>query len=83
MEPLWGEIRLFPYIFAPVGWAACDGAQVRIQDNSTLFSLIGTAFGGNGTEFFNLPDLRDKSPLPEGAQGGYYIAVEGDYPRRP
>jgi microcystin-dependent protein len=83
MEPLWGEIRLFPYNFAPVGWAACDGAQVRIDQNPTLFSLIGTAFGGNGTEFFNLPDLRAKSPLPEGTQGGYYIALQGEYPQRP
>ena len=79
MEPFIGEIRLFPYTFAPLGWAVCDGAVLPINQNVALFSLIGTAFGGDGRATFALPDLRTKSPL---SQGGYFIALRGVFPER-
>jgi microcystin-dependent protein len=82
MEPLLGEIRLLPYNFAPVGWAACDGAHLAINQNQALFALLGTAFGGDGRTTFALPDLRHHSPLPQGGQGGYYIALQGVFPSR-
>jgi microcystin-dependent protein len=82
MDPFIGEIRLLPYNFAPRDWAACNGAQLPIQSNVALFSLIGTAFGGDGQTNFNLPDLRDKSPFPQNTQGGYYIALNGVFPER-
>jgi microcystin-dependent protein len=79
MNPFLGEIRLFPYNFAPVGWAVCDGAVLPINQNVALFSLLGTVFGGDGKATFALPDLRSKSPL---AQGAYYIALRGVFPER-
>ncbi|SFW19183.1 phage tail protein [Chitinophaga sancti] len=53
-----GEIRAFGFNFVPRGWLPCDGSIVAIQAQSTLFSVIGTQFGGNGTSTFKLPDLR-------------------------
>jgi microcystin-dependent protein len=81
MEPLLGQITLFPYNFAPRGWAACNGAVMQIQQNQALFALIGTTFGGDGRTTYALPDLRSKSPLPEGVIG-YCIAVQGVFPSR-
>jgi len=80
MEPFIGEIRLFPYNFAPVGWAVCDGSVLQISQYVALFSLIGTAFGGDGTSNFALPDLRSKVPL--SGQGSYYVALQGVFPQR-
>jgi len=79
MNPFIGEIRLFPYNFAPVGWAVCNGALLPINQNAPLFSLIGTMFGGDGRETFALPDLRSKVPI---SQGAYYIALQGVFPER-
>jgi microcystin-dependent protein len=81
MEPFIGQIVLFPYNFAPVGWARCDGSQLPIQQNSALFSLLGTEFGGDGRTNFALPNL---GPVPSsgGAPVGYFIAVQGAYPNR-
>lgn len=62
-----GEIRLFAGNFAPVGWAFCDGSLVLIADNEPLFNLIGTTYGGDGTNNFALPDLRGRIPLHMGA----------------
>jgi microcystin-dependent protein len=65
-----GEIRLFGGSFAPVGWHYCDGTLLPISNNEALFSLIGTAWGGNGTTNFGLPDLRGRVPIGQGAGGG-------------
>jgi len=82
MEAFIGEIRLLPYNFTPLGWAACDGTQLAIAQNQALFSLLGTVFGGDGLNTFALPELRDKSPLPQDGQGGYHIALQGMFPSR-
>lgn len=60
------EIRIFPYTFAPVGWAFCNGQLLAISQNTALFSLIGTIYGGNGTSTFALPDLRGAVALHAG-----------------
>lgn len=59
-DPFLGEIRLFPYNFAPLGWALCDGSVVSIAQNTALFSLLGTTYGGDGRSTFALPDLRGR-----------------------
>jgi microcystin-dependent protein len=69
-QPFIGEIRMFGGNFAPAGWAFCDGSLVSIQDNETLFNLIGTTYGGNGTTNFALPDLRGRIPLHMGSGSG-------------
>ena len=55
--PFIGQIALFPFTFAPIGWARCDGQLLPIQQNTTLFALLGTFYGGNGTTNFGLPNL--------------------------
>jgi microcystin-dependent protein len=62
-EPFLGEIRLFGFAFAPRGWAFCNGALLAINQNSALFSLLGTTYGGNGQTTFALPDLRSRVPI--------------------
>jgi microcystin-dependent protein len=59
-EPFLGQIMLVPYNFAPRGWAFCAGQILPISQNSALFSLLGTSYGGNGTTTFALPDLRGR-----------------------
>ncbi len=59
-EPFVAEIRIFPYNFAPRGWAFCQGQLLPISQNTALFSLVGTAYGGDGRTTFGLPDLRDR-----------------------
>ena len=66
MDPFIGEIRPVPYNFAPQGWALCQGQIMSISQNTALFSLLGTAFGGNGVTTFGLPDLRGRAPLGAG-----------------
>ncbi len=81
VTPFLGEIRLFPYTYAPIDWAACNGSLVPIEQNPSLFSLLGNSFGGDGQTNFGLPDLRKQ--VPSGlAQGGYFIATTGVYPTR-
>lgn len=67
MDPFIGEIRPVPYNFAPQGWAFCQGQIMSIAQNTALFSLLGTTFGGNGVTTFGLPDLRSRVPLGAGA----------------
>lgn len=62
MEPFIGEIRMMGFNFAPRGWAFCAGQILPIQQNTALFSLLGTTYGGNGQTTFALPDLRGISP---------------------
>ena len=64
------EIRLFAGNFAPIGWAFCDGQVLSISQNTALFSLLGTNYGGDGRSTFALPDLRDQVPIHAGASAG-------------
>lgn len=65
-EPFLSEIRIASFDFAPRGWALCDGAILSIAQNQALFALLGTAYGGNGTVTFALPDLRGRVPIHRG-----------------
>src|SRR6476659_8132198 len=62
-EPFLSEIRIFSFNFAPRGWATCSGQLLPINQNQALFSLLGTAYGGDGRVTFALPDLRGRVPL--------------------
>jgi microcystin-dependent protein len=62
-QPYVGEIRMFAGNFAPVGWHFCDGSQMAIAENEALFQLIGTTYGGDGQETFNLPNLGGRIPV--------------------
>jgi microcystin-dependent protein len=63
MEPFLGQITIFGCNFAPRGWAMCQGQILSIAQNTALFSLLGTNFGGNGTTVFALPDLRSRASI--------------------
>jgi Microcystin-dependent protein len=65
-----GEIRWVPYNFAPRGWASCDGQILSIAQNTALFSLLGTTYGGNGQTTFALPDMRGRVPMHVGQGPG-------------
>jgi microcystin-dependent protein len=69
-QPYVGEIRMFAGNFPPAGWMFCDGTQLAISENETLFQLIGTTYGGDGQETFNLPDLRGRVPIHQGTNPG-------------
>ena len=77
-EPFIGEIRLFAGSFAPAGWAMCDGTSLPIAENDALFALLGTTYGGDGQETFNLPDLRGRVPVHQGtgSSGSTYTLGE-------
>ena len=62
-DPFVAEIRIFPFNFAPQGWAFCDGQLLPISQNTALFSLLGTTYGGDGRSTFGLPDLRGRVPI--------------------
>lgn len=62
-EPFLSEIRLMSFVFAPKGWALCNGQLLPINQNQALFSLLGTTFGGDGRLNFGLPDLRGRVPI--------------------
>ena len=72
------EIRLFPFNFAPFGWQLCQGQLLAISQNTALFSLIGTMYGGNGTSNFALPDLRGMVPLQQGQGPGLSLYAQGE-----
>jgi microcystin-dependent protein len=65
-EPFLGEIRMMGFNFAPRGWALCDGQILPINQNQSLYSLLGTTYGGDGRTSFALPDLRGRSPVSPG-----------------
>lgn len=69
-NPFIGEIRLFGGSFAPASWAFCDGQLLSIIENTALFSLLGTVYGGDGQNTFALPDLRGRVPLHQGQGPG-------------
>jgi len=62
-DPFVAEIRIFPFNFAPKGWAWCDGQLMPLSQNTALFSLLGTTYGGNGKSNFALPDLQGRAPM--------------------
>jgi microcystin-dependent protein len=69
-EPFIGEIRIFGGNFAPRSWAFCDGQLLPIAQNTALFSLLGTTYGGDGRTIFALPDLRGRTPMHPGRGPG-------------
>lgn len=77
MPPYVGEIRIFAGNFPPNGWMFCEGQALPISENEVLFQLIGTTYGGDGEETFNLPDLRGRAPLHMGAGTGLSTYVLG------
>jgi microcystin-dependent protein len=73
-----GEIRIVPFDFAPLGWALCNGQVMPIAQNTALFSLLGTQFGGNGTSNFALPNLQGSAPMNQGNGLGLSPRVMGE-----
>ncbi len=69
-DPFVAEIRIFPFNFAPKGWAWCDGQLLPLSQNTALFSLLGTTYGGNGKSNFALPDLQGRAPMHPGQGPG-------------
>jgi microcystin-dependent protein len=65
-DPFLAEIRIMSFVFAPQGWAQCNGQLLPINQNQALFSLLGTTYGGNGQTNFALPDLRGQVPIHAG-----------------
>jgi microcystin-dependent protein len=74
-EPFLSEIRIMSFVFAPKGWALCNGQLLPINQNQALFSLLGTTFGGDGRVNFALPDLRGRTPIHEGQ--GFTLGERG------
>lgn len=77
MDPFVGEIRLLPYTFAPLGWQDCDGSLLPIASYQTLFTLVGTTYGGDGVNTFAVPDLRGRLPVHQGTGNGLGSYVIG------
>jgi microcystin-dependent protein len=75
--PYVGEIRLFPYTFAPLNWQLCDGSLLSISGNETLYTLLGTTYGGDGVSTFGVPDLRGRVPVHQGTGTGLTTRVIG------
>lgn len=77
-NPFLAEIRIFSGNFAPKGWALCDGQLMPISQNTALFSLLGTTYGGNGTSNFALPNLQGSAPLQAGQGPGLSLRDLGE-----
>lgn len=69
-DPFVAEIRIFPFNFAPKGWAWCDGQLMPLSQNTALFSLLGTTYGGDGKSNFALPDMQGNAPIHAGQGPG-------------
>jgi microcystin-dependent protein len=80
MDPILGEIRMFSGNFAPNGWALCNGQILSISQNTALFSILGTFYGGDGQTTFGLPNLQGKVAIDPNVT--FIIAVQGIYPSR-
>src|SRR5947209_2294215 len=78
MDPFVAEIRIFPFNFAPKGWAFCDGQILPLSQNTALFSLLGTTYGGDGKVTFALPDLQGSAPLQQGQGPGLSLRDLGE-----
>ena len=77
-DPFVAEIRIFPFNFAPKGWAWCDGQLLPLSQNTALFSLLGTTYGGNGKSNFALPDLQGNAPMHPGQGPGLSLHDLGE-----
>src|SRR6187455_2060963 len=77
-DPFVAEIRMFPFNFAPKGWAFCDGQLLPISQNTALFSLLGTMYGGDGRSTFALPDLQGSAPMHPGQGPGLSLHDLGE-----
>jgi microcystin-dependent protein len=77
-DPFVAEIRIFPFNFAPKGWAWCDGQLMPLSQNTALFSLLGTTYGGNGKSNFALPDLQGRAPMHPGQGPGLSLHDLGE-----
>jgi microcystin-dependent protein len=77
-DPFVAEIRIFPFNFAPKGWAWCDGQLMPISQNTALFSLLGTTYGGDGKSTFALPDLQGHAPMHPGQGPGLSLHDLGE-----
>ncbi|HRD65370.1 MAG TPA: tail fiber protein [Candidatus Competibacter sp.] len=77
-DPFVAEIRIFPFNFAPKGWAFCDGQLMPLSQNTALFSLLGTTYGGNGKSDFALPDLQGRAPMHPGQGPGLSLHDLGE-----
>src|SRR6476469_3691096 len=78
MDPFVAEIRIFPFNFAPKGWAFCNGQLLPISQNTALFSLLGTTYGGDGKSNFALPDLQGRAPMHPGQGPGLSLHDLGE-----
>jgi microcystin-dependent protein len=78
MDPFVAEIRIFPFNFAPKGWAFCDGQLLPISQNTALFSLLGTTYGGDGKSNFALPNLQGRAPMQPGQGPGLSLHDLGE-----
>jgi len=77
-DPFVAEIRIFPFNFAPKGWAWCDGQLLPLSQNTALFSLLGTTYGGNGKSNFALPNLQGSAPMHPGQGPGLSLHDLGE-----
>src|SRR3954468_18371276 len=78
MDPFVAEIRIFGFNFAPKGWAFCDGQLLPLSQNTALFSLLGTTYGGDGKSNFALPDLQGRAPMHPGQGPGLSLHDLGE-----
>lgn len=77
-DPFVAEIRMFPFNFAPTGWAFCDGQILPISQNTALFSLLGTTYGGDGKSTFALPNMQGNVPMQPGQGQGLSLHDLGE-----
>src|SRR5216683_6162065 len=77
-DPFVAEIRIFPFNFAPTGWAFCNGQLMPISQNTALFSLLGTTYGGDGKSNFALPNLQGSAPMHAGQGPGLSLRDLGE-----
>jgi microcystin-dependent protein len=77
-DPFVAEVRIFPFNFAPKGWAFCDGQLLPISQNTALFSLLGTTYGGDGKTTFALPDFQGRVPMHPGQGPGLSLHDLGE-----
>ncbi len=78
MDQFIAEIRIFPFNFAPQGWAMCNGQLLPISQNTALFSLLGTYYGGNGSTTFGLPNLQGRGSIQQGQGPGLSMRSQGE-----
>lgn len=77
-DPFVAEIRIFPFNFPPTGWAFCNGQLMPISQNTALFSLLGTTYGGDGKSTFALPDMQGNAPMQPGQGQGLSLRDLGE-----